>query len=29
MKATLRATIAEFENHVTVTGTQTVDLEPA
>jgi len=29
MKATLRATIAEFENQVTVTGTQTVDLEPA
>jgi len=29
MKATLKATIAEFENQVTVTGTQTVDLEPA
>ncbi len=29
MKATLKATITEFENQVTVTGTQSVDLEPA
>ena len=29
MKATLKATIAELENQVTVTGTQSVDLEPA
>ncbi len=29
MKATFKATIAEFENQVTVTGTQSVDLEPA
>jgi hypothetical protein len=29
MKATFKATITEFENQVTVTGTQAVDLEPA
>ena len=29
MKATLKASIAEFENQVTITGTQSVDLEPA
>jgi len=29
MKATLKATIAELENQVTVTGTQSVDLDPA
>jgi len=29
MKATLKSTITEFENQVTVTGTQSVDLEPA
>lgn len=29
MKATLKATINEFESQVTVTGTQSVDLEPA
>jgi len=29
MKATLKASITEFENQVTVTGTQTIDLEPA
>jgi hypothetical protein len=29
MKATLKATIAELENQVRVTGTQSVDLEPA
>ena len=29
MKAMLKATITEFENQVTVTGTQSVDLEPA
>jgi hypothetical protein len=29
MKATLKASITEFENQVTVTGTQSVDLEPA
>ena len=29
MKATLKATIAELENQVTVTGTQSVELEPA
>ncbi len=28
MKATLKSTITEFENKVTVTGTQSVDLEP-
>lgn len=29
MKATLKATINEFENQVTVTGTQSVNLDPA
>jgi cytoskeletal protein CcmA (bactofilin family) len=29
MKAKLKATVSEFENQVTVTGTQSVDLEPA
>ncbi len=29
MKATLKATITEFENQMTVTGTQSVDLDPA
>ena len=29
MKATLKATISEFENQVSITGTQSVDLEPA